>query len=103
MKPTASLSAHKRGGTSRVKHDNVLTAKQAEFVNKSLSSSNNTILIQRIITPNTPEEMKLDNAYKKTLIMGIENKVEQNDKKSPAQMKEWSILTDHVKYIKSDG
>ena len=23
-------------------------------------------------------------------------------KKSPAQMKEWSILSDHVKYIKSD-
>ena len=24
-------------------------------------------------------------------------------KKSPAQMKEWSILSDHVKYVTSDG
>ena len=41
---------------------------------------------------------------KKTLITGIENKAEQSDqKKSPAQMKEWSILSDHVKYVMSDG
>ena len=34
---------------------------------------------------------------------GIENKVKQSDqKKSPSQMKEWSILSDHVKYITSD-
>ena len=36
--------------------------------------------------------------------MGIENNVEHSDKKkSPAQMKEWSILSDHVKYVTSDG
>ena len=64
----------------------------------------NTILIKKIMTPNTPEETELDNAYQKTLIAGLENKIEQNDhKKSPAQMKEWSILSDHVKYIMSDG
>ena len=101
---TTSLSAHKRGGTSWVKHDNILTAKQAEFVNKELSASNNTILIKRIITPNLPEETELENAYQKTLVTGIENKVEQRDqKKSPAQMKEWSILSDQVKYVMSDG
>ena len=34
--------------------------------------------------------------------MGIENKVKPNNKKkSPAQMKEWSILSDHVKYVTS--
>ena len=56
------------------------------------------------MTPNTPEETELGNAYQKTLITGLENKIEQRDqKKSPAQMKEWSILSDHVKYIKSDG
>ena len=98
------MSSHKRGGTFWVKHDNILRAKQAEFVNKELSTSNNTILIKRIITPNTPGETELDNASKKTLITGIENKVEQSDqKKSPAQMIEWSILSDHVKYIMSDG
>ena len=83
------MSAHKRGGTSQVKHDNILTAKQAEFVNKELSASNNTISIKRIITPNLPEETGLDNAYQETLIAGIENKVKQSDqKKNPAQMKE---------------
>ena len=101
---TTSLTAHKRGGTSQVKHDNILTAKQAEFVNKELSTGNNTISIKRIITSNPPEETELDNAYQKTLIAGIENKVEQSDmKKNPAQMKEWSILRDHVKYVTSDG
>ena len=95
---------HKRGGTSQIKHDNILTAKQAEFVNKELRASNNTISIKRIITPNLPEETELVNAYQKTLIAGIENKLEQSDqKKSPAQMKEWSILSDHVKCITSDG
>ena len=80
-----------------------MTAKQAEFVNKELSTSNNTISIKTIIIPNPSKETELDNAYQKTLIAGIENKVEHSDKrKSPAQMKEWSILSNHVKYITSD-
>ena len=46
--------------------------------------------------PSIPEETELDNAYQKMLTTG-------NDKeKSPAQMKEWSILSNHVKYITSD-
>ena len=50
------------------------------------------------------EETELDNAYQKSLIAGIENKVKHSEKKkSPAQMKEWSILSDHVKYVTSDG
>ena len=73
------MSVHKRGGTFQIKHDNVLTAKQAEFVNKELGASSNTISIKKIMTPNTPEETDLDNAYQKTLITGLENKVEQND------------------------
>ena len=100
---TTSLSAHPKSRTFWVKHDNVLTAKQAEFVNKELSASNNTLSIKRIITPNTQEGTKLDNAYQKTLITGIENKVQHNDKKKrPAHVKEWSILSDHVKYVTSD-
>ena len=40
---------------------------------------------------------KLDNTYQKALLT-------ENDKtKSPTQMKEWSILSDHVKYVTSDG
>ena len=46
----------------------------------------------------------MDNAYEKALITGAESKTENNNKKkSPTQMKEWSILSDHVKYVMSDG
>ena len=55
------------------------------------------------MTPNIPEETELDNPYQKTLITGHENKIKQSDeRKSHAEMKEWSILSDHVKYITSD-
>ena len=98
------MSVCKRGATSQIKHDHVLTANQAEFVNKELSNGSNTTLIKKFITPNIPEETELDNPYQKMLITGYENKIEHNDqKKSPAQMKEWSNLSDHVKYITSDG
>ena len=81
-----------------------MTAKQAEFVNKELSTGSNTISIKRFINPNIPEETELDNVYQKTLITGYENEsqAEVTRRKSPAQMKEWSILSDHVKYITSD-
>ena len=98
------MSIFKRGGTPQVKHDKILTANQAEFVNKELSASNITISIKKIVASNMSEETELDNAYQKALITGIENKVEHSDKKkSPSQMKEWSILSDHVKYVTSDG
>ena len=40
---------------------------------------------------------ELDNTYQKAIL------TENDKKKSPAQMKEWSILSDHVKYVMSDG
>ena len=98
------MSVHKRGGTSQIKCDHVLTAKQAEFVNKELGTSSNTILTKKFITPNIPEETELDNVYQKALTTGHESKIKQSDqKRSPAQIKEWSILSDHAKYITSDG
>ena len=97
------MSAYKKGGTFEVKHDCILTAKQAELVNKNLNTSGSTISKRNIMTLSIPEESELDNAYQRTLTTGYETKVEQNDKKrSPAQMKEWSILSDHIKYITSD-
>ena len=96
------MSNQKRGGISQVKHDNILTAEQVDFVNKELSAINGMMSIKKIVIPNKSEETDLANAYQKALITGIENKVEPNNKeKSPAQMKEWSILSDHVKYITS--
>ena len=60
--------------------------------------------IKKIVTLTKSEEAELDNAYQKVLITGIEDKVENsNKKKSPAQMKEWSIFSDHVKYVTSDS
>ena len=98
------MSNHKRGGISQVKHDNILTHKQADFVNKELSTGNVIMLIKTIVTQNKSEETEIDNAYQKALITGNENKAENNNKKkSPAQMKEWSILSDYVKYITSGG
>ena len=41
-------------------------------------------------------DTELDNTYQKAII------TENNKKKNPAQMKEWSILSDHVKYVTSD-
>ena len=97
------MSACKRGGTFQIKHDHVLTAKQAKLVNKELITSSNAILIKKIMTPSLPEETELDNAYQKTLTTGYETDVKHSDKKkSPAKMKEWSILSDHVKCITSD-
>ena len=79
------MSKYKRGGTPWIKHDNILTAKQAEFVNKELSTGNNTISIKKIVTANMSEEIELDNTYQKALIIGIENKVKHSDQKeSPA-------------------
>ena len=100
----ASLSIHKRAGNFQFKHDHILTAEQAKFVNKELSASNHTISIKKFMTPSIPEEMEMDNPYQETLISGHESKIKQSDqRKSPVQMKEWSILSDHVKYITSDG
>ena len=42
-------------------------------------------------------ETELDNSYQKAIL------AEVNKKKDPAQIEEWSILCDHVKYIMHDG
>ena len=42
-------------------------------------------------------DTELDSTYQKAIL------TENDKKKSPAQMKEWSILSDHVKYVKFDG
>ena len=61
-------------------------------------------MTKKFITPNIPKDTVVNNVYQKMLITGHEDKVDQKDQeKSPAQMKGWSILRDHVKYITSDG
>ena len=41
-------------------------------------------------------EFDIENTYKKAILSDV-------SKKNPAQIEEWSILSDHVKYIKCDG
>ena len=97
------MSAHKKGGTFQIKHDHVLTAKQAKFLYRELNTGNNKISTKKIMTPSIPKETEPDNTYQKTLTTGCKTDIRLNDKgKSPAQMKEWSILSEHVKYIASD-
>ena len=55
------------------------------------------------MTPSIPEEPELDNTYQKTLNTGCKTDIRLSDKgKNPAQIKEWSILSDHDEYITSD-
>ena len=94
------MSNHKRGGTSHViNHDKVLTTKQADFVNKELNSSKGIMSIKKIVMQDRSVNTESDNAYQKALLTETEN----DKKKRPTQMKEWSILSDHVKYVMSDG
>ena len=97
---TTFLSNHnRRGGTSHVKinNDKVLTTTQADFVNKELNAGNGTISVKKIVMQDKSVNTELDNTYQKAIV------TENDKKKSPAQMKEWSILSDHVKYVTSDG
>ena len=92
------MSNHKRGGTSHViNHDKVLTTKQADFVNKELNANKGIMSIKKILMQDKSVNTELDNTYQKALL------TENDKKKSPTQMKEWSILSDHVKYVTSDG
>ena len=42
-------------------------------------------------------DTELDNTYEKAII------IDKDKKKNTARMKEWSILSDHVKYVTFDG
>ena len=75
----------------------VLTTKQADFVNKEINASKGTMSIKKIVMQDKSVNTELDNTYQKALL------TENDKKRSPAQMKEWSILSDHVKYVVSDG
>ena len=75
-----SLSAHNRGGTFQIKHDHVLTAKQAKFVYKEFSTGNKLIHTKNTIIPSIPEETDLDNSYQKTLTTGCETDTRPSNK-----------------------
>ena len=76
-----------------------MTTKQADFVNKELSAGKGIISIKKIVLQDKSVDMESEIAYQKVLLTETEN----DKKKSPVQMKEWSILSDHVRYVTSDG
>ena len=85
------MSNHnRRGGTSHVKidHDKVLTSTQPDFVNKELNARNGTISIKKIVMQDKSVNTELDNTYQMAIL------TENEKNKNPAQMKEWSILSD---------
>ena len=98
--PLHSCQTHKRGGTSHViNHNKIFTTKQADFVNKGLNAGKGTMAIKKIVMQDKSVNTELDNTYQKALLTETEN----DKKKNPTQMKEWPILSDHVKYVMSDG
>ena len=76
-----------------------MTTKQADLVNKELNNGKGIMSLKKIVMQDKSVDTELDNAYQKALLTETEN----DKKKSPAQMKEWSILSDHDKYVTSDG
>ena len=77
-----------------------MTTKQTDFINKELDAGKGILSIKKIVMQDKSVDTELiDNVYQKALITETEN----DKKKSPTQMKEWSILSDHVKYVTSDG
>ena len=94
----------KKCGTFRTakhkhEHDKFLTEDQAEFVYKRVNAGKGIITktIQQEMTQKGLVESELDSTYQKAIL------AEVNKKKDPTQIEEWSILSDHVKYIMHDG
>ena len=75
-----------------VKHVKFLTEDQAEFIFKRVNAGRgiNTKTIQQEMNS---ENLIETNTYKKAIL------AEVNKKKDPTQIEEWSILSDHVRYV----
>ena len=74
-----------------------MTTKQADFVNKELNASKGKMSIKKIIMQDKSVNTELYNTYQKALL------TENDKKRSPTQIKELPLLSDHVKYVTSDG
>ena len=83
---------NKKGGTFR-NVNKYLTENQAKFVYEMVNAQKaiNTEMLQHEMKQND-----IENTYQKAILSDV-------SKKNPAQIEEWSILSDHVKYIKHGG
>ena len=94
----------KSGGTYKnIRNDVYLTEDQAKFVYKKVNAGkniNNETIKQEMeqeMLVKTEIENSSDNIYQKAIL----NEVSKKEKVS-AQMEDWSILSDHVKYVRHD-
>ena len=72
-------------------HDNFLTDKQTEHLYKGIDT---TKCLSIKVTEQSLSEA--ENTYQKGILSDV------NKNKNPKQMEEWSILSDHVKYVQHD-
>ena len=90
----------KRGETYKnIRNDEYLTEDQAKFVYKRVSTGKdiNTVTIKQEMEQEMLEKTEMGNAYQKVILSGISKK-----EKVSAQMEDWPILSDHVKYVRHD-
>ena len=91
----------KRGGTFRnITNNKYLTEDQARVVYKKVNVGKtiDTKAIKQEMEQEKLEGTVIENMYQKAILTDI-NKTG----KDPVQIEEWSILSDHVKYVKHDG
>ena len=90
----------KRGGTYKnIRNDEYLTEDQVKFVYKRVNAGKdlNTETMKQEIEQEKLEKTEIENAYQKAILSGVSKK-----EKISTQMEDWSILSDHVKYVRHD-
>ena len=96
-------TADKKGETFKLAKTNnpndFLSKEQVEFVYKKVNKKkgiNINMIKQEIAQTKLIEEDELDYTYQKAIL------AEVRKDKEPTQIEEWSILSDHIKYITHD-
>ena len=95
-----STCKSERGGTYKnTWNDEYLTEDQAKFIYNRVNAGKdiNTETIKQEMEQKKLEKAEIENAYQKAILSGVSKK-----EKGSTQMEDWSILSDHVKYIKHD-
>ena len=91
----------KKGGTFRNDTGNkYLTEEQEKFVYKKINAGKaiDTCVMKQEMEQENVVGTEIENTYQKAILSDVGKKG-----KDPTQMGDWSILSDHVKYVKNDG
>ena len=102
--PTSFLSFKKKGGlNNKVISETCLTKDQAKHVYDKIESGEELKVGKTVLQPSNSsmpkqvKERKDVNLYEKVLISDI------NTIKNKLQMEQWSILSDNIVYVRSEG